>query len=188
MRKIRHNHAFAYHEAGHAAVAALLGILRNASVITVASAVKGEGGFVWLSKRPCKRWSARYKRKYILVLYAGPAVSKKLFPGVNLLEESGYYESDMVQAEHLMQFCAPGSWEWTGDLVFQSYKERMWSRAVAIVNANWQAICALAKELAKHKTLTGTMVKASLATHPTRPESVQTNRTATTTRTKRSHC
>ena len=169
MRTIRHNHAVACHEAGHAAVAALLGILRNDSNITIVSALKGEHGSVSFSQRPCERWSTRYTHRYILALYAGPAVSKRLFPEVNLLEAGGDYESDMLQAEDLMQSCAPGSWEWTGDPVFQSYKARTWKRAVALVNSNWYAITAIAEELLKRKTMTGFMVKAALAAMATEP-------------------
>jgi len=163
VRTIRHNHAVAYHEAGHAVVAAALGILRNDAIITIISSQKGERGSVSFSKRPSDQWSARYKRRFILKLYAGPAVTAKLFPGVDLLEEGGKYESDMVFAEHLMQSCAPGSWESKGDPVFQSYKNRMWRRAVALVDLCWSDISRVAEELLKGKRMTGVMVKAMLA-------------------------
>ena len=163
MRTIQDSDAVAYHEAAHATIEARLGILRNDAIITIGSGSKGEYGSVSFSKRPCERWSARYKRKFILSLYAGPAASKKLVPGVNLFEEGGECESDMVLAQHLMQSCAPGSWESIHDPVFQSYRERKWRRAVALVNLNWCAIKAVAEELLKRQTMTGLEVKAKLA-------------------------
>jgi hypothetical protein len=175
----RHKDAVAYHEAGHAAVAAVLGILRNDTIITISSALKGEDGSVSFSKRPSEQWSARYTRRFILALYAGPAVTEKLFPGIDLLEEGGVYESDLIFAEYLMRSCAPGSWEATSDPVFQSYKDMMWKRAVALVDSNWQAITALANELLKRKTMTGIAAKTALAAATTlHPEQART-RTAT---------
>jgi hypothetical protein len=61
-----------------------------------------------------------------------------------------------------MRSCAPGSWELTGDPVFQSYKARTWKRAVTLVNSTWYAITALAEKLLKRKAMTGLMVKATL--------------------------
>jgi ATP-dependent Zn protease len=151
----------AYHEAGHAVVSALRGILRNDSAITIVPDGKGEYGSVSFSKEAwnfeCR--SSRYIRKIILALYAGPAVTKKLCPRVNLLEEGGECESDMIFAEHLMGLCAPSSCEWIGDSVFQSFKARTWKRAVRIVESNWSAITVVAKELLKCGTVTGAEVK-----------------------------
>lgn len=165
---IRHKRAVALHEAGHVTAAAVLGILRNDAIVTIVSAIMGEHGSVSFSKRPIEQWSARYKRKMILTYYAGPAVTKKLHPGVDLFEEGGFYESDMIVAEHLMQSCAPGQWECIRDPVFQSYKERTWRRAVALVDLHWSAVTRLAKELLNCKTITGVGVKAVLATSHSR--------------------
>jgi hypothetical protein len=162
VRKIGHKQAVAYHEAGHAVVAALLGILRNDAIVTIASAVKGEHGSVSLSPMPWTEWSARYSRKAVLALYGGPAVTKRLFPGVDLFKEGGYYEGDMVFAERLLRSCAPGQWEWTGDPIFQSHNVKMWRRAVALVNLNWSAIAAVANELLKRKMI-GADVKTIVA-------------------------
>ena len=154
----------AYHEAGHAVVSALLGILRNESVINIVPDGKGEYGSVSFSK---EQWtfegrSPRYIRKVILAHYAGPAVTKKLCPRVNLLEEGGEYESDMIFAEHLMRFCSPSSCEWIGDSAFQSFKKRAWKKAVATVELNWPAIEIVAKELLQRQTMIGTGIKDTL--------------------------
>ena len=163
MQKIRNKHV-AYHEAGHAVVAALLGILRNDASITIASAIKGEHGAVTLFRTGLwTEWSARYTRKAILAYYGGPAVTKRLLPDVDLCEEGGYYESDMVTAEDLLRRCAPGQWESTGDPIFQSYKVKMWIKAISLVNSNWSAIAAVARELLKRKTMTGIDVKTIMA-------------------------
>jgi hypothetical protein len=99
----------AYHEAGHAVVAARLGILRMNSILTI---IPDENGGVYgslsfskkkqgksfaelLAEPPSptlvhdsgKKWSERYTRKYIVVSYAGPAVSKKLNRRLDLYEE-----------------------------------------------------------------------------------------------------
>lgn len=79
----------AYHEAGHAVIAAVLGILRNDDVISIVSDSSGEYGYVTVWKRAYdfNRRSGGYIRKRVLSIYAGPAVSKKLKPRLNLLQE-----------------------------------------------------------------------------------------------------
>ena len=147
----------AYHEAGHAVVAAVLDLLRNDTVVSIVSDVRGEDGFVTVPKKAFdfKKRSPRYIRKMILSYYAGPAVSKKLWPQINLFEEGGAFESDMVFAEHLMRYCAPPSCEWIGDSVFQSFKERMWKKAQSLVASRWTDIRSVANALLERKTLTG---------------------------------
>lgn len=151
----------AYHEAGHAVIAAVLGILRNDDVISVVSDNNGEYGYVTVWKRAYdfNRRSAGYIRKRVLSIYAGPAVSKKLNPRLNLFQEGGLMESDMVFAEYLMRFCAPTSCQSIGDSVFESFKEQMWKEAQDLISSRWADIAVVAKALLKWKTLNGDEVK-----------------------------
>jgi hypothetical protein len=157
----------AYHEAGHAVVAAMLGILPKKSGITIVPDKKGVLGSVSFSRNAGfhdsgKRWSPRYTRKIILAQYAGPAVSKKLVPGLDLLEEGGYCEGDMIFSEHLMRSCEIPSCEWIGDPAFTAFKERAWDEAVALVESNWSAIKAVAKALLERHALSGVQVLSIL--------------------------
>lgn len=87
--------ATAYHEAGHAVAAAVLDILDSTAAVSVVPNGKGEYGSVSFSK---EAWDFEHRstdhiRKTILVVYAGPAVTKKRFPRVNLFEERGHTSS-----------------------------------------------------------------------------------------------
>jgi hypothetical protein len=161
----------AYHEAGHATIAAMLGILRSDSTITIIPEKNGfltKYGSVTVSKEmgihdSGKRWSARYVRKLIVATYAGPAVSKKLHPNLDLLEEGGDCELDMLNATDLKgRFLVPPDCDWSFEFASLYPKERTWKEAVALVELNWPAIQAVAAELLERRTMTGAEVKATL--------------------------
>jgi ATP-dependent Zn protease len=77
----------AYHEAGHSVAAAVLDILRSDIFVSIVPDGRGEYGFVTGQKAfDFKKRSPRYIRKMILSYHAGPAVSKKLSPQINLFE------------------------------------------------------------------------------------------------------
>jgi hypothetical protein len=162
--------AIAYHEAGHAVIAAVLGILGDNSRVTIVPAERGKGffdekGSVEFSKDTSnyawKRWGVSYTRKAILAFYAGPAVSIKLDPSLDLFEEGGWYELDMILAE---DFC-----KWIGDPAYYEGDKKLvletqnWKKAVALVESNWPSINALAEQLLKCQTMTGAEVKATLS-------------------------
>ena|ERR1035437_5226633 len=147
----------AYHEAGHAVIAAVLGILRNDSIITIVPDGKGEQGSVSFSKQTplhgtplTLRRSPRWTRKFVLALYGGPAVTLKTEPDTDLREEGGFYEGDMIFAEWVMSFYASPIAE-----------KRTWQRAIALVELHWPSIRAVAEELLKRRHMTGAEVKAA---------------------------
>ena len=149
--------AVAYHEAGHAVIAAVLGILRSDSIITIIPDGKGEQGSVSFSKQPPLhgtplrlRRSARWTRKFVLAIYAGPASTINIDPGVDLWEDGGFYQTDMIFAEWLMEFYASAS-----------AQKRTWQKAVALVHLHWPSIQQVAAELLKRRTITGAEVKAA---------------------------
>jgi hypothetical protein len=155
----------AHHEAGHAVIAAVLGILRNNSIITITPDGKGEQGSVSFPGQalvhgtPWRlRCSAPHTRKHVLTNYAGPAVTLKINPDTDLRQEGGGYESDMIVAEYLMSFYAA-----------PSTQKRTWEKAVALVELYWPSIQAVAAELLKRRTITGAEVKATLRASSTKP-------------------
>jgi hypothetical protein len=112
-----------------------------------------------------QRWGKRYLRKVILTIYAGPAVSIKLDPNLNLLEQGGSCESDIIGAE---EYCA-----WIGDPHFSSddpynnklvFETKNWKKAVLLVELNWPSIVSVADKLLKDRNLTGKQVKVAIAT------------------------
>lgn len=153
--------AIAYHEAGHAVIAALLRVLGDDSCITI----QGDGcelGSVTFSKpvvnNAWKRWGLRYTRKAILAFYAGPAASMKLDPSVDLFEEGGLFELDFFRANDLCRWLGDGAvYEESPKSVLQTAH---WKQSSAMVQSNWLTITEVAKTLCALKTLTGTQVKA----------------------------
>jgi len=160
----------AFHEAGHAAIAACLGILGNDSKITVTG--KGyEQGFVTLSKDgDWRKWPAHYIRKAILSTYAGPAVSFTLDPNLDLFEEGGWFEMDMIGAQNMCQWIDrtyTGLTEVPSSLRQQRvFKTRYWKQSAALVRRNWLTVEHLAGELIKRKTMMGKDVIQTLAVMP----------------------
>lgn len=155
----------ASHEAAHAVIAALLGVLGDSANITVVPEAFVYGS-VEFSKNgqdgAWKRWGVRYIRKAICAYYAGPAASMKLEPCLDLFEEGGPYELDMIAAEELCRWIgdpAYTTYEPDKDLVF---KTRNWKKAVALVEQNWPTIMLLADELIERKAMRGYEVKALL--------------------------
>ncbi len=73
----------AYDESGHAVAAALLGILKKKSVITIVPDPKGVYGSVSFSREARvhdsgRKWSAQYARKIIMRCVLGPQRRKSL--------------------------------------------------------------------------------------------------------------
>jgi hypothetical protein len=158
----------ACHEAGHTVVLALLGILRNDLVVSVIPISKYELGSVSISKREGfhdsgKKWDARYVRKLIIARFAGPAVSIKLNPHIDLLDPLDYCELDMQNAAMLKASLYPNNSVVSDPEYVRLYaQERTWKKAVALVGANWKSITAIAKELIKRGTMKGVEVKMAL--------------------------
>ena len=155
----------AFHEAGHAVISTVLGILGDDSRITIVRKRFVEGSVEFskdANNGAWKKWGVRYTRKVILATYAGPAVSIKLEPGLDLFEEGGWYEFDMTGAH---DFC-----HWISDTSFL-YDEtdkktildtKNWKKAVSLVEQNWPAIKSVADELLSRQTMSGHEVKVML--------------------------
>jgi hypothetical protein len=165
------NYEVAIHEAGHTVIAAVLGILRSDSTITIIPEKNGllvESGSVTISKEAGfhdsgKPWSARYTRKVIFAFYAGPAVTQRLYPKRNLLEEGGDCELDMINATRLKgRLLLLPEYSWSFEEAALYPKERTWKRAVALVESNWPSIKAVAENLLERGTIIGAEVKATI--------------------------
>jgi hypothetical protein len=155
----------ACHEAAHAVIAALLGVLGDNSRITIEEEGLLEGS-VEFSKDgnndAWKKWGVRYSRTAIRAFYAGPAASIKLEPCLDVFEEGEGCEFDMCWAKDV---CS-----WIGDPAYTTYEPdknlvfetRNWKQAVALVEENWPTITSVADELIKQKTMRGHEVKALL--------------------------
>ncbi len=158
--------AIALHEAGHAVIAAKLGILGAESQITVCKDGSVEGS-VEFSKDgndlAWQSWSHDYTRKAVLAFLAGSVVSTKLEPGLDLLEEGGFYELDMLRADELATWL--GEPPLIGDPPRTGFHKHhsMWREAVALVELNWSRIEAVAGELLKQRTMHGRDVEALLS-------------------------
>jgi len=153
----------ACHEAGHAVIAAVLGILAPDTTITIVpdGSVAGSVEFSPdTGEDAWKRWGVRYTRKAIVATYAGPAVSLKLDPGLDLFDENGWHDLDMVHAD---MFC-----EWIGDPALyegdkkEIFETRNSKKAVSLVELNWLCIASVADELLKRRTMRGHEVKGML--------------------------
>lgn len=155
----------ACHEAGHAVVSDVLGVLGNDSTITISrdSSVHGSVEFseegdndVW------KQWKPSYIRKAVVAFFAGPAVTIKLDPGVNLAEEGGLYELDILRARSMAEWlCDPFFSDHEGDPNQWLFLDSdLWKEAVALVEQHWSSITSAASELIRHRTLKGKRVKA----------------------------
>jgi hypothetical protein len=151
----------AFHEAAHAVIAARLGILGDSITIVPEGYEQGSVEFSKDGNNDAwKQWPQRYIRKAILAHYAGPAASKKLEPSLDLFEEGGWYECDMIGAEDLCRWIGdPAYYQHDTSLVLQT---KNWQKAVELVQQNWPNILSVAVELIKRKTMLRHEVEALL--------------------------
>lgn len=151
----------AYHEAAHAVAAAFLGILADGSVITIKAdgAVLGSAEFSNNAiENAWKNWPKPYTRKAILAFYAGPAATMRSNPGINIFEEGGFCELDMIRANELSQWIGEPAYLTHGrDLVLATSN---WKKTVKLVAWLWPAISNTAELLIKKKKILGRDVKA----------------------------